>query len=427
MDNVQLEELVYSNNPHWTNPDVFGSTIAFKREAFDWLWKNLTSHNLILTVSGPRRVGKSYLFRQLIASLIKQENVPADNIFYFSFSSTMDDEQIIMDLVKFFLERVKKKGGGRVYIFLDEVQFIASWADQVKSFYDRELPIKFCVTGSTTLFSLKKSRESLLGRILKIYLYPLSFREYLRFIDFNENIDDRITFVEHLPYLKAEFYNYLVFGQYPELILNKEISPKEYLAGVIDQLINYDVPYVNKLIDRADFSNVVKTLSFELANEVSINKIAVGLNLDRRIVKQYVQILEEVGYFSLCYNNFYKKMRAKLSSSKKIYAYNFNLALAVNNIGRDYLMEPRVFGRFFENYVYLRLKEKFKETEYHSDGKKEIDFVTDDTVYEVKSGGIKNEGKYLEIAKRLNKKLIFVTQEEMSEGENFSKIPAYLL
>ncbi|MEK7127233.1 MAG: ATP-binding protein [Patescibacteria group bacterium] len=427
MDLVQLEQAIYANNPHWENPKIYDEILKYKREIFDWFWKNLTSHNLILTLSGPRRVGKSYIFKQLIASLIEKEQVPPENILYFSFNSTMDDNQIVSDLVKYFLNKVKNLNGGKVYIFFDEVQFISSWTDQVKSFYDRELPIKFCVTGSTSLFSAKKSRESLLGRILKASLPPLSYREYLKFSGFNQNVDKKAVFLEFLPYLKTEFYNYLVFGQYPELIVDKKINHSEYLAGVADQLINYDVPYVNNLVDRADFSNVVKTLSFELANEVSVSKIAAGLNMDRRTVKEYIQILEEVGYFSLCYNDFYKKIRAKLSSNKKIYAFNLNLALSINGLGKDYLSESRMFGHYFENYVYLRLREKYKEVEYYSDGRKEVDFITKDNVWEVKSGVFDDTEKYLEIAKKLNKKLIFVTREEMESGKDFDKIPAYLL
>lgn len=427
MDLVQLEQAIYANNPHWENPKIYDEILKYKRDVFDWFWKNLTSHNLILTLSGPRRVGKSYIFKQLIASLIGKKQVPPENILYFSFTSTMDSNEIISNLVAYFLNKAKNKNGEKVYIFLDEVQFISSWTDQVKSFYDRELPVKFCVTGSTSLFSAKKSGESLLGRILKVSLPPLSYREYLKFSGFSQNIDKKAVFLEFLPYLKTEFYNYLVFGQYPELIVDKRINQNEYLASVADQLINYDVPYVNNLVDRADFSNVVKTLSFEIANEVSMSKIADGLNMDRRTVKEYIRILEEVGYFSPCYNSFYKKIRAKLSSNKKIYAFNLNLALSINGLAKGYLSESRIFGHFFENYVYLRLREKYKEVEYYSDGKKEVDFVTKDNVWEVKSGVSDDTEKYLEVAKRLNKKLIFVTKEEMENGKDFDKIPAYLL
>ena len=63
----------------------------------------------------------------------------------------------------------------KVFIFLDEVQYISYWQDVVKTYYDQSERIKFFVSGSTALFIKKKAQESLAGRIVEIIVPPRNF------------------------------------------------------------------------------------------------------------------------------------------------------------------------------------------------------------------------------------------------------------
>lgn len=415
-------------NPQWVEPEIWAEMLVHKREAFLSLWGKLTSNQLILAVSGPRRIGKSYLFKQLAAELVETGEVQAKNILYFPFSSNMDEPDIIKNLLDIFLASYAKGKKNKVFVFLDEVQFVSSWTDQVKFFYDQNLPIKFAVTGSTSLFSARKSKESLLGRLVKFPLGVLSFPEYLAFQGKTVGAQNRAELVRNLPILRSEFPNYLSRGQFPELALFPKIEAKEYLASVADQLINFDVPYLFAPVDRTLFTNLVKTLSFELGNEFSVNRLAKGLESDRRTIGEYVRILEETGYFGVCLNGFFRKMRAKLSASKKIYALNTNLALAINGFDRSYFNDSRVLGHYAENYVYLRLQEKLgPKIEYYSDKKKEVDFVTSDRVWEVKFGQIDSLENYQTVAKQLDKKLVIITENQIEKTPEWEKLPLYLL
>lgn len=427
MESIQLEQLMVAQNPQWRQDNYWEGHLAIKREVFSKLWENLTSNRLVLALSGSRRVGKSWLLRQLMAELVKTGYAAPQNILYFSFAANLDEKNIIRDLVDLFLGRYAKPHSP-VYIFLDEAQFISYWPEQVKYYYDLELPIKFVVTGSTSLFYRQKSRESLLGRLLKIPIGVLSFGEYLVFRELPAVSHSRATFVSQLPLLRSEFRRYLVEGQLPEMAVGLKVDPTNYLLTVADQLINFDVPYLHAKVDRTLFTNLVKTLSIDLGNEMSVNKLAVGLGSKRQTINGYLQILQETGYFDLCYNGFFRKTRAKLSASKKIYALNTNLALAVNNLDSRYFSESRNIGHYAENYAYLRLRAKYPGgVEYYSDHAREIDFITPEAVYEVKYGVVGSLDKYQAIAKKLDKKLIVVTENEMSQTESELKIPIYLL
>jgi len=428
MNQQQLEDLMVAQNPQWRDEFCWENYITkdIKREVFSTLWDNLNSNRQIIALTGPRRVGKSYLLHQLAAQLLRSKAISPKNILYFSFSSNQDEKDLIYQLINLF--RSKFSDGKACIIFLDEVQFVSYWADQIKLFYDQELPIKFVVTGSTSIFHHQKSRESLLGRINKIPIGVLSFCEYLRFKNIQVKISNQADFVSQLPVLRSEFKAYLSSGQLPELALNPNIDQANYLTQLVDQLVNFDVPWLYKYLDRTQFTNLFKILSAELANEVSVNKLATGLGVNRSMVTEYIHILEEIGYFSLCYNSFFKKMRAKISGIKKCYSLNTNLALSVNGFDKSYFNDARVLGHYAEDYVFMRLKNKFplENIEYYSDRKSEIDFVTNDSVWEVKYGQIGSLEKYQEIAKRLHKKLTIITENEWEEGE-VTKLPIYLL
>ena len=105
-------------------------------------------------------------------------------------------------------------------------------------------------------------------------------------------------------------------------------------------------------------------------------------------------------------------MRKKLTGSKKIYALNLNLALNLNGFDVSYLNDSRVYGRYFENYVFMRLSEKCKKVEYYRVAGKELDFVTESGAFEIKSGKDIDGEKYEDIAKKLKKEFFLIAEEE---------------
>jgi hypothetical protein len=374
MDMYNLEELLVQQNPHWLTRQI--SRTGFIRDAFDNFCQHLLTQKLIVTLSGPRRSGKTFLMQQSMGWLSENHNISLANICYFQFSGSQNDKQIISGIVDIFCKKYAEKG--QKYIFLDEVQYIDYWQDQLKSIYDLSPDLKFVLSGSTSLFYRQKSHESLAGRLIKYQLGALNFREYCRFKNIVEPSQNRAQFISNLPIYRTEFKKYLASGQYPELVVNPDIDSQKYLTDLADQLINYDIPYFAKNIDRQTFLSVVKTLSFDLSEEFSANNLAKTLGVDRRTISEYVKILEETGLFHVCYNYGLSSMRKKLSGSKKIYSLNLNLALHLNGFDISYFNDTRVYGRYFENYVYLRLLERKGKVEYYRMFGKELDFIADD-------------------------------------------------
>ncbi len=78
------------------------------------------------------------------------------------------EKRIIRRIFDLYFRNILKQlpgEGDNVYIFLDEVQKISDWSEEVKSLHDRGYPVKFIVTGSSAMNIMRGSGESLVGRI----------------------------------------------------------------------------------------------------------------------------------------------------------------------------------------------------------------------------------------------------------------------
>ena len=106
----------------------------YKRGLFSKLVEFLGDRQILL-IYGLRRVGKTTLLYQLIDHLLEQ-GVERDHILYFSFDEAVADLKQIIEgyqetAIGKPLQKVKK-----VYIFLDEIQKLKNWQNQIKIYYD---------------------------------------------------------------------------------------------------------------------------------------------------------------------------------------------------------------------------------------------------------------------------------------------------
>mgnify|MGYP002762529595 CR=1 FL=1 len=91
----------------------------------------------VLTVTGSRRAGKTYLCFQMIDEL----EVPGDNILYLNF----EDERLqpiqgdeLTKLLETYRELYTPEKDERLYLFLDEVHTIPDWEKWVRRVSERE-------------------------------------------------------------------------------------------------------------------------------------------------------------------------------------------------------------------------------------------------------------------------------------------------
>ena len=176
-----------------------GNTIdcGFPRTLYTQMASQYLGGRVVKVLTGQRRVGKSYILRQ-IAMLLVQSGVPTNNILIINRELTaFDFIETSRDLDQFIQAyKEKLRPQGRVYIFIDEVQEIDGWERTVNSLsQDYTEEYELFITGSNSKMLSGELSTLLSGRYVEFRIFPLSFHEYI--------------FVHHLPENKQSYLQYI--------------------------------------------------------------------------------------------------------------------------------------------------------------------------------------------------------------------------
>ncbi len=317
----------------------------------------------IKVITGVRRSGKSTLLLMLKDFLIN-DGVKEDNIIYINFESAMyDDIDDYKDLYKYVKERIKK---GRTYLLLDEVQNVTSWEKAINSF-NVDFDIDIYITGSNAYLLSSELSTLLSGRYIEIKMYPLSFKEYLVFNNYdNNNLDDK-------------FNEYLKYGGLPALSLIKDNDELvlSYLNDIYNSIVKKDIIDRNNLKDTALLENIIKFLATNIGSPISSTKISDYFNSNKIVEKSKHQTIDN--YLNMLEKSFimYKadrtdiKSKALLKTLGKYYISDTgirNIILGFRNIDEGHLLE---------NVVYLELLRRGYKVNIGKTNEYEVDFVAE--------------------------------------------------
>lgn len=181
---LELVENLRTFNPWWRGEPGL-SVPSLRRWPFAKLKRMATEGLTPATVlRGPRRVGKTILLHQLIASFLA-EGVAPSRILYVPFDDlpTLGDlREPVLAISRWFERAVlggsfnaAARAGEPALLFFDEVQNLGYWAEQLKNLADNQM-VRVMVTGSSSL-RIEAGRDSLAGRITTLDLGPLLLRE----------------------------------------------------------------------------------------------------------------------------------------------------------------------------------------------------------------------------------------------------------
>jgi len=162
------ERLFFSSNP-WRTGGFALPAGTVPRDIQAHAVKLLLKGNEILALLGLRQTGKSTLAFQLIDHLLRREQTAPDRIFYFTFDDLSLRQELSASSGNFLKVLERFLGGevrGRrdpVYVFVDEVQKLPGFVEYIKMLYDLKLPIRWVLTGSSSLTLKSQVKESLAG------------------------------------------------------------------------------------------------------------------------------------------------------------------------------------------------------------------------------------------------------------------------
>jgi len=328
----------------------------------------------IITFTGSRRSGKTFLMFQSINALSK--SVDKDSIFYINF----EDERIektVDTLTNLIPKLIELYGSRDYYLFLDEIQIMPSWDEWLRRVYDNYRNFHFFVSGSSSKLSLREIPRALRGRTLNHEVFPLSFKEFLRFkeIELEKNWYHS---EKKLSMIKRKLKEYMLYGGLPEVVLEDEVSNKKrLLQEYFRTIVALDLGERYKIINLSLLSDLLKLM---LNSTIfSVNKVynilkSSGRKVGKESLINYSKYADE-SYFAFYLPLFSYKIKDQMQYLRKIYFVDNGF---INFVGLKF---SKNLGRLYENMIFLELKRReernpLKEIFYWKNQQhEEVDFV----------------------------------------------------
>ncbi len=318
--------------------------------------------SLVKVLVGQRRVGKSYILRQVISSLLNNGVNPA-NIFYFTKEAFEFDEiKTAADLNEFFNQYLSKlKPQGKIYIFLDEIQLIEGWEKLVNHWAQSPVQkFEVFITGSNASLLSSELSTLLSGRYLTFHVLPFSFKEYCQYTQSDNSRDNFISFLAQTALPEA------LKIQDNELVIS-------YFSSLFDTIILRDVVQRFRVRDLNLLKEIFVYILKNIGHLTSFGSIAKyykskGQKASYETVASYVDYLANT--FSVHQSLRYSlKTKSVLGAERKLY---------VNDLGFvNYLQgyTPERLAGYLENYVFLSLLRYGYKVNTAVFDDKEIDFI----------------------------------------------------
>ncbi len=325
----------------------------------------------ILTFSGIRRSGKTYMMFQLIKQLSRQHS--KESIFYVNF----EDERIerkkenLTNLVPSLI-RLYGNGNKEYFLFLDEVQVMPEWSKWLRRIHDTYRNINLFVSGSSAKVSSREIPTELRGRALNFETYTLSFKEFLKFKGTQLEKDSEYG-ERKLSILKNALDEHIKYGGFPEVVLeDSEINKRKLIQEYYSTIVARDISERNKVKKFEllhDFLRLLlSTNTFSINRTFNILK-SQNKKVGKETLIKYAKYCEDA-YFCFFIPIFSYKIKNQMKYQKKVYfADNSFLSMLSLKFSKD-------LGRLYENIVFIELKRDDKEVFYwRSQQKEEVDFV----------------------------------------------------
>lgn len=322
---------------------------------------------VLLVLTGQRRVGKSYVMREVVQRT--RQDSDSCVIYIDKEKTDFDFIQNYKDLVAYIDER--REPNKHTFILIDEVQEIEGFERGLRNYYDNP-DIDIIVTGSNSDTLSSDLATLLSGRYVEIFVQGLSYEEFLIFHNL-EDSDDTLR-------------RYINFGGLPGLRpigLDDPEVVRQYLQGVYNTILVKDIVRRKKVRNVSFLENLIKYVGDNIGKPLSATNIQNYMTsnkneVSKNLILNYLKAMSEA-FLVHDVTRFNLHGKKLLENNDKYYFGDVGL--------RNFIVGGRRANdieKIVENLVYqhlIRLGYKVTVGQIYAT---EIDFVGtkgDDTIY----------------------------------------------
>ncbi len=317
----------------------------------------VSSRTKIVAITGIRRCGKSSLLmlahQRLLAASKKAGYVNLED------SRLKNNLAVLDDILKWF--------GDEGYLLLEEITSAKDWEGWLARNHEM-LKGRLHLIVSSSRHGLLTPPKPLRGRILPHELYPLSFEEFLHFRGLS--VEPTTAGRGRAEKLLEE---YLVYGGFPEVVLNSDETDKVRLLNTyfkdivaldVAEISGIEIPTVDlfgRYVIDATYFSASKALNFFKSAGFKIGKQGL-LNLESYSQEGYLFFFVPIFSFNI---------KDRSQYPRKSYLGDTGFLNAISG--------KKNLGRLYENAVFLELKRRTPLNQliaYWKDASgKEADFI----------------------------------------------------
>jgi len=323
---------------------------TIKKQIEDKLFKGK-----VIILYGARQTGKTTIVKQI------QMKNPDVSVYY-----NFDEPDIRKDFQDVTSDYLKKIIGNKKIVIFDEAQRIKNIGITLKLLVDNFKEIQVIATGSSSFDLANNISEPLTGRKYEFYVYPFSLEEL-------NSEKDKLKIDRLLE-------NRMIYGLYPEVALKSKEEQQETIKNITKSYLYKDVLQYQKIKNPEILEKLLQVLALRIGNEVSYNEISNALDIDKKTVSNYVEILKKA-FIVFDLKPFSRNIRKEIKKLRKIYFFDLGIRNAlINNFNPLELRNDK--GEIWENFI---ISERVKLNSNHkidcnvyfwrTHEKKEIDYI----------------------------------------------------
>ncbi len=282
---------------------------------------------------GPRRTGKTALIKKFTQIYEGK-----------SYVCTGEDRDIREVLCAGSARVLRSAFSGYDLLVIDEAQYVPGIGQCLKLLVDCLPEIRVIASGSSSFELSGTVGAPLTGRQRVAHLTPIAVME----------LASRISGME----IRTRLEEFMIYGMYPEVLTSSNYSEqREYLVTLRDSYLFKDILALENIRNASKLSGLLKLLAFQIGHEVSINELANNLDLAKKTVERYLDLLAKMFVITRV-SGFSRNLHKEVVKSARYYFLDNGIRNAVIN-NFNPLDTRNDVGQLWENFLFAE-RAKFR-------------------------------------------------------------------